>query len=665
MAASRYLGRGAARAALFATIVMACSLVRVHPAHAAISCSLSAGTLRIGGWTGSALTIKRSGSNFSFVSSGGDSSSCGGTMTNVNTVDVDRSHNLAFEHVIIDLAGGKFEPGLTAEGSGISEIEFQVDLGGCSCLPSEDKLEFRGGSGDDTIRVAGGPITAPQGTPGALLNGDTDLDVVIHNDVGILTTFLTGLGGNDTLKGGAPVRLPYPWRMRVDGGEGSDDVSGGSANDLLMESAGSDQLNGGGGNDTLREQPGITAPTSFLGGTGHDRVEADASLTEPISMTVDGIANDMVSGEGDNIGPDVETLVAARGNDVLVGGDADNELFGGQGNDHLDGGGGDDQLDGGSGDDVLAQSAAPDGVDTLIAGTGTDTITYAARSEAVRIGVDGLADDGAPGEGDNVMDGEVLIGGMGDDTLAGGPGAQTLDGGPGRDTADYSDRTDPVSVSLDGVADDGVAGENDGLVGIENAIGGSAGDELTGNDLANEFDGMGGDDQLSGGIGNDDLTGGPGDDEEFGNAGNDTFHQGAADDGSDDLFGASGRDTVEYSDRTDAVAVSFNGLPDDGGSVENDDVAIDVENAVGGSANDLLKGAGTPNVLSGGGGADKVTGAGNNDRLLGGPGPDRLSGQDGDDRLLGSGGNDMLDGGVGTDTCDGGPGTNTITACEM
>jgi Ca2+-binding RTX toxin-like protein len=655
---------GSARAAFIVATVLALCLVPMKPAHAAISCSLGAGTLTVTAWAGTTLTIKRSGSSFSFVSSGGDSSTCGGTMTNVNTVNIARGNNVAFEHVIIDLSGGQFEPGLTAEGSGTSEIEFQVDLGGCLCIPSEDQLEFRGSSGADTIRLAGGLILFPEGTPGAFLNTDNDLDVTIHNDLGILTTIVNGLAGNDTLKGGALGRIPYPWRMKVDGGDGSDDISGGSGNDVLKESTGSDQLNGGAGNDTLQEAAGITAPTSYLGGSGQDTVEAYLFLADPISMTIDGVANDMVPGEGDNIGLDVENLEAGQGNDVLVGSAADNRLFGGLGNDRLRGGAGNDELDGWSGDDLLFQGAAPDGADTLIGSVGTDTISYGARTEGVTITVDGLANDGAAGEGDDIQDGEILIGGKANDTLSAGPGAQTLNGGLGRDTIDYSDRTDPVSVSFDGVDNDGVAAENDYLTNIEDARGGSAADDLSGSDGDNALFGMGGNDQLSGGGGNDDLTGGAGDDEEFGNPGNDTFHQDSADDGSEDLFGGLGRDTVDYGLRSASVSVSLNGLPDDGGSVENDNVAIDVENAIGGSANDLLKGIGSPNILSGRGGKDTMTGAGGSDQLSGGPGPDLLKGEDGNDKLLGGGGDDSLNGGAGTDSCDGGPGADTITACE-
>ena len=44
----------------------------------------------------------------------------------------------------------------------------------------------------------------------------------------------------------------------------------------------------------------------------------------------------------------------------------------------------------------------------------------------------------------------VLQGNGGDDVLDGGLGADSLTGGGGADTADYSARTNPVNVTLDG-----------------------------------------------------------------------------------------------------------------------------------------------------------------------------------------------------------------------
>ena len=106
---------------------------------------------------------------------------------------------------------------------------------------------------------------------------------------------------------------------------------------------------------------------------------------------------------------------------------------------------------------------------------------------------------------------DYLYGSSGDDVLDGGPGADMIAGGDGHDRADYSARTAPVVVTLDGAAGDGEAGENDKLTySVEDVTGGAAADRLTGGSGANVFSGSGGNDALSGGAGDDVLDGGAG-----------------------------------------------------------------------------------------------------------------------------------------------------------
>ncbi len=100
----------------------------------------------------------------------------------------------------------------------------------------------------------------------------------------------------------------------------------------------------------------------------------------------------------------------------------------------------------------------------------------------------------------------VLDGGLGNDTLAGGAGPDSLIGGAGIDSAEYWLRTVPVNVTLDGTANDGAAGEGDN-VSTEAVRGGSGGDRLTGGGDANQLYGGPGDDILDGGAGVDDLRG--------------------------------------------------------------------------------------------------------------------------------------------------------------
>ena len=209
-----------------------------------------------------------------------------------------------------------------------------------------------------------------------------------------------------------------------------------------------------------------------------------------------------------------------------------------------------------------------------------------------------------------------LTGGSGDDLLDGGPGGDVLGGGAGRDTADYSARVAPVSVSLNGSADDGEGGEADNVGNdVEVIVGGSADDQLAGNDGDNALLGNAGNDILGGGGGNDQLDGGAGDDTLAGGTGSDT------------LAGGDGTDTANYAQADANVRVVLDGKPGDGASGEND--SVDTENVTGGGGDDTLIGNGGANVLAGGGGNDRILGGNGVDGLDGGPGDDILQSLDG------------------------------------
>jgi len=109
---------------------------------------------------------------------------------------------------------------------------------------------------------------------------------------------------------------------------------------------------------------------------------------------------------------------------------------------------------------------------------------------------------------------DLLLGNDGDDELDGGPGSDKLSGGPGRDAASYEGPS--VEVALDNIANDGVPGEADNILpDTEDVYGTEGPDKIVGNHLENTLDGNGGDDQIVGGSGADGLFGGEGDDRIF------------------------------------------------------------------------------------------------------------------------------------------------------
>ncbi len=275
---------------------------------------------------------------------------------------------------------------------------------------------------------------------------------------------------------------------------------------------------------------------------------------------------------------------------------------------------GDDTIIGGAGDDLLAGLG---GNDSITGGDGNDHITG--------------------GDGD-----DVVSGGDGDDVIVAGSGGgdDSYDGGDGTDTIIFSSSSAPVTINLETGFADGLETEFDSIANIENVVGGSGDDTITGNASDNSIFGGDGNDGLSGGDGSDTLDGGNGDDGIAGGAGADLIHGGDGDDfgtggiGDDTIFGGAGEDGLAGNDGDDVI---------DGGD--------DADGIDGGEGDDTLRG---------GGGNDKIVGSAGDDLLEGGVGDDELDGGTGANSVMGDAGDDigivtldqtidLYDGGVGND----------------
>ncbi len=174
-------------------------------------------------------------------------------------------------------------------------------------------------------------------------------------------------------------------------------------------------------------------------------------------------------------------LIGQGGDDVIHGGSGNDVLYGDKGNDTLDGGTGDDDLDGIPGGEPPGLDTS--GADTYIGGGGSDSVTYELRSEDLHLTPDGVADDGAPGEHDNIgADIATIVGGNGNDMMTGNAGANLLVGGIGDDVL----------------------------------TGGAGDDTLIGRNGADRLDGGAGQDWVEGDDGDDILSGGPDIDQFFG-----------------------------------------------------------------------------------------------------------------------------------------------------
>jgi RTX calcium-binding nonapeptide repeat (4 copies) len=200
-------------------------------------------------------------------------------------------------------------------------------------------------------------------------------------------------------------------------------------------------------------------------GDGDDRGVVSDAVSVPVTIA-GGPGSDLLED-----GPRANTLDGGAGDDDLDGGAGDDILIGSDGNDELSGQSGRDRLDGGAGDDLLHPDGHEDAsADVVDGGPGLDTIDedYSSRftdvDPLVAITLGGGADDGRPGEGDDlanvekvslnvggtflgtddadefklaqVGDASVLTGRGGDDRLRAGDGPDRVDGGPGNDALD-------------------------------------------------------------------------------------------------------------------------------------------------------------------------------------------------------------------------------------
>jgi Ca2+-binding RTX toxin-like protein len=463
------------------------------------------------------------------------------------------------------------------------------------------------------------------------------------------------------------VTINAPTLARVRGGTGDDTLTGGSGNDELMGQQGSDTAYGGDGDDTLEGQdsfvPDDPGENHLFGQGGNDRLTG-------------GTLNDTLDG-----GPGNDSVSGDAGDDTVDGGDDNDTLSGGDGNDQLHGGNGQDTLgndvdigsppvsaergndiyDGGPGDDTLNTGTGVTGglsdADTLVGGDGFDTVTYVKRQAGVTVTEDGAANDGTPGESDDVKpDVEVLTGGAAGDNLTGADGPQTINGGPGDDTINGLGGADVLMGGPDDGGSDTINGGGD-----DDLVEGDAGDDaLSGDDGADTVEGGGGTDTLHGGNGNDQMHGGSGRDTLNGDAGNDTMDGGGAvliePDLNDQLNGNEGDDTMEGGDGDDTldggrgndvmrggngkdkadygivqasvVVVTLDGTANDGPPGESDNVQVDIEDIRGGGDQDTFTGSDVANTLDTGSGEDYLDGKKGADDLLGGGAADTTLSRD-------------------------------------
>ncbi len=357
---------------------------------------------------------------------------------------------------------------------------------------------------------------------------------------------------------------------------------------------------------------------------------ADTNLVNNWQLDGNSIANlavaDVNGGVALNIGSSALTT-------TQIGNWDNDTLLGGLGNDTLIGGLGDDVLDGGDGIDTASYTEDNAGVVvnlSLATDQAVGTVSGTDQLSSIENIIGGSGVDTLTGDSNN----NVLDGGLGDDVL---------NGGAGNDTASYAEDSAGVVVNLSFATDQAVGTVSgiDQLSSIENIIGGSGVDTLTGDSNNNIFEGGGG--------------------------------------AQDIIDGGAGLDTASYVSSGAGVSVNlFNGETGQTGDAAGD-ILTRIENLTGSDFNDVFVGQGQNNTLSGGGGLDILTGGMAIDILFGGSGDDMLYGdvsdyfmtvakftaeglaQFGNDNLFGGAGNDTLQAGIGDDRLDGGAGNDSLS----
>jgi Ca2+-binding RTX toxin-like protein len=337
-----------------------------------------------------------------------------------------------------------------------------------------------------TIDDAGAPLTAGGGCQVA---NDGEVTCTVQ---GLYVVFVELGDANDSL---AADNGDPSVQFTVVAGDGSDSVEVGPRGEICLD--------GDGGADRLT----ITTPSR--------------------SCTIDGGPGDdvLIGSDGyDRLygGPDADTVLGQGGDDYVYGDDGDDRVHGGPGNEVIaEGGTGDDLvvgeaghdlIDDGIGDDRLLGGAGADrfystfffddGGDVYDGGPGRDRLTYFCPT--CRISLDNRANDGRPGEGDDVAvervaipsrvprdpdDGDpgqsygsgddvlagdaadnFLIAQRGDDRLNGGDGADLLRAGRGADVIHADDAAADLLVNCGPGEDVAFVDALDDPVGCERVI---------------------------------------------------------------------------------------------------------------------------------------------------------------------------------------------------
>jgi Ca2+-binding RTX toxin-like protein len=537
-----------------------------------------------------------------------------GTATGNELIVAPNSQNLRVGTSAIDTLTGEIGPDI------IIALENNDYLDGSSGADI-----MIGGAGDDAYVV-------DDGEDYIFESESSGRDVVLSSVSWYLDSNIEDL----LLVDGASIAIGNNLENVLEGNLSSNSLFGMESDDALIGGMGDDYLDGGTGKDVADYRAAVDAILGVLSEEG-------------------GIdSTSMVSGA--DIGEDrlvsIESIYGGSGADFLVGNSLENTLIGYSGDDSLSGGQGPDVLFGEEGNDTLRGGF---GCDQLNGGAGVDTADYSSSDMGVVVNLSSFAN---PDQGFVEHDGgEVLILKMGSNLNAYRfvPADLTFDEALVAAATDTFRGSSGHLLTVDTESEQAAILE--ALISRQN-VSQQINFWLPLSDSGSEADWQ----WIAGPATGTSLT--------------------------DSTFSPDIEANTELNDHallridslsqyswiatnTDYPALHWHivefenvgALSEPFGAVFSDarDTLIDIENILGGHADDTLIGSLQANLLCGMGGNDTLSGGGGQDTLKGEMGDDRIFGEAGNDHLDGGYGEDNLIGGNGNDLLEGGPGDDMLT----
>ncbi len=404
--------------------------------------------------------------------------------------------------------------------------------------------------------------------------------------------------------------------LTLSSGSAIENAIGGTLNDTLTGNSLNNTLSGGSGNDTFVFDTDLALGSDTINETGGtDTLDLSGTTTRDIVLDLSSTAAQVVNAGWTltlSAGNTVDNIIGGALNDTLTGNALNNTLTGGAGNDTYV-----FDTDLTLGSDVINEAGG--GTDTLnFGGTTTRNVVIDLSNAAAQVVNAGLT---LTLSANNTL--ENAVGGALNDSLTGNSLNNTLTGGAAHDTYLFdtdlalgSDTINEAGGGIDSVNFSGTTTRtvtvdlsnaaaqvvNAGLTltlsagnTVENAVGGTLNDTLTGNSLNN---------LLSGGAGGDtyffdtDLA-----------LGSDTISE-----------AGSGTETLNFSGTTTRTVTLD--LSNAAAQVVNVGLTLTLssgstlENVIGGELNDTLTGNSLANALTGGTGDDTLTGGAGNDTYV-------------------------------------------------